>query len=133
MADTIPRLYLSVYETNKSVGRIFLVVFLLIFVLPFLAVQMTSWTSWMGAVSSERPSRALGVVDMQKIGNEFKVVTADSATLPVLGNRPSRMKGVVHMRAIQVVLEKPVASNTVPKAMPSRAKGVLNMRMGGIL
>ena len=103
MADAISRLYLQVYETNKNVGKTFLAVYLLLFVLSFLAVQMTTWTGWMGTVSTERPSRMLGVDNMHKIGNEFKAAKADSTTLPMLGSRPSRIKGVWNMRMVGVL------------------------------
>lgn len=129
MADTIARIYFNAYETNFRLGKVLLTVFVLLYVAPLVLLSATSLLGPASYVSFDTPSRAQGVLNTRDIGAEFGAIRVPSG---VYQSPYTRANGLWSMRSHQVIPVRPTVAWVMPETMPSRAKGVLNMRMGGI-
>ena len=131
MAETISRIYLEVYETNKQFGKLLMVFFLVLYVVPFVAIEVASLTST-GDISRETYARIEGMTAMQTaLQAEFKALPNPSFD-PMPSDRPSRIRGAWDMRRFRIDNPEPETPLFIRADMPSRIKGVWNMRAGGV-
>ena len=129
MEDTMTRIYMRPYETNKRLGVILLVVFLVVYVFPFALIQTIALINPSDNISWEIPLRIQGVLNMRSIQKPPQIRVA---VTPLPENRPPRMQGLWNARAIKTIPQYPTALTPLPENRPPRIQGVWNMRMGGI-
>ena len=94
MSETIPRLYLSVYETNKKLGKILIAVFLIVYVVPFVVSEISYSVISTDAATAYMPKRIQGVLNTQMLGDQFAARKANPNFVPMSENRPLRIIGV---------------------------------------
>ncbi len=129
MEDTMTRIYMRPYETNKRLGVILLVVFLVVYVFPFALIQTIALINPSDNISWEIPLRIQGVLNMRSIQKPPQIRVA---VTPLPENRPPRMQGLWNARAIKTIPQYPTALTPLPENRPPRIQGLWNMRMGGI-
>ncbi len=129
MADTMTRIYMRPYETNKRLGVILLVVFLVVYVFPFALIQTIALINPSDNISWEIPARIQGVINMRSMQKPPQIRVA---VTPLPENRPPRMQGLWNARAIKTIPQYPTALKPLPENRPPRIQGLWNMRMGGI-
>jgi hypothetical protein len=131
MAESISRIYLQVYETNKQFGKILLLIFLFVFVVPFLVIEAVSLIRSVD-IPTALYARIQGMTAMQDTARtEFKAQPNPSFT-SMPADRPTRVKGIWNAGKFQIA--NPIPDKKVPilADRPSRIKGVWNMMNGGI-
>ncbi len=130
MAESIGRIYLQVYDTNKQFGKILLVVFLLVYVVPFLAIEVVSLTG-MGDISTQPYARIQGMADTRDMTRSHFKAQPNPSFTPMLAERASRAKGIWNARKFQIANPIPDKQLPILADRPSRIKGVWNMMNGG--
>jgi hypothetical protein len=131
MAQSISRIYLHAYETNKRFGKILLLIFVFVYLVPFVAIEIISLNGY-GGVAKQPYARIHGMTAMQDAAKSHFTTQPNPAFNPMRADRPSRVKGMWNARKFQIVNAVPQQKMAVRQDRPSRIKGVWNMMNGGI-